>query len=222
MKLIHSLVGASALAFCGTALGQTIIYSEDFSGGDVPAGWFKESFGGTTTLTNPSSFLNLESTPNDGSTNWVNGIHYNGDGLNNLNFTDTNLANYTFKVELRSPDAASGRTVRLELRSRDGSETGRLRRNVDVTDTWQTFEFTLADAGWDNPSFAGSFNITDPRFIVRLDIGKAFGWGDGDGATTYELEVNSFEFSAIPEPSSYGALLGVLALCSVIVCRRRG
>ncbi len=224
MKLINSLIGASVLAFCGTALGQTFTYSEDFSGGDVPSGWTRESFGSTTALTNPSSFLNLTVTPNDLSTNWVNGIHYSGAGLNNLNFTDTNLANYTLDVELRSPDFANG-LVKLELRSRvattGNNESGRLRKNVTITDGFLSYGGSLDD-GWSNVGFAGTFNITDPRLILRIDIGggDGLGWPDGDGSTSYEIELNSFEFAVIPEPGTL-ALVALTGIAALVTLRRK-
>jgi hypothetical protein len=134
-------------------------------------------------------------------------------------------ANYTASFDVAATGMV-GPTASLALRvvfqSGPSADLVHLGRTVAVDGTMTTFSFSLDDAGWSvidakNDWASVSLGLTE-RVTMQVQIDGAVPVFGIDGGTIF---VDNLSLTQVPEPSTYAAIAGGLALLGVALLRRR-
>ena len=128
---------------------------------------------------------------------------------------------------------AAGSSVEVGVGTSYETSGGLLQINGDLsTGTWSAQAKTGDDATWS--ALGTGTGLTSINTIVLAARSPAEGsWGGGDNLGTYStnatangalgdyMRIDSMTLTAVPEPSSYALIAGMLALASIIVRRRK-
>ena len=128
---------------------------------------------------------------------------------------------------------ANASYVELGVGTSNEASGGLLQINGDLsTGTWSAQAKTGDDATWS--ALGTGTGLTSINTIVLAARSPAEGsWGGGDDLATYStdataggtwgdyMRIDSMTLTAVPEPSSYALIAGMLALASIIVRRHK-
>jgi hypothetical protein len=219
MKSSTALLTALALLFGSfAAIGQTIIFNQDFDGGYTGAFGTSQYFGGAPTGYGNSVVLS-GGNPNGAwtetmtTTGW--GDYYAGQ-LQLMTVSgnvDGNPANYVLSFDAYGSSAAN---IQLGLQSWQGNYFGgtqlintTINQPLSAANTWQTFTINLGTIAGANP--------TGATWQLNFQI-NSWEWG-GPGFTD-TLTIDNIVLTNVPEPSTF-ALAGLGALALLIARRRK-
>jgi hypothetical protein len=234
-RFLLAISAVSLLVLPSVAVGQTVLLNDTFTGGTVNvANWqvllpsgvgtsIVSQAGGLATLTNRGTLLSQSSFANDITIS----------GTFTLNAGSVGGYNEAFQIVARSDGNIPAGNVWAE---RTGihfyvttDQIDILKYNADGTDAnlIQTFyTFNVGQAYDFVASLNGSalsFSITGGPTLTATDGYSAGGLVAlyGREANNVSTSLDSITISSIPEPSTYAAILGMLALVGVTIQRRR-
>lgn len=214
-----------SILFCSllaAASAQVTLASYTFEGdtiGNVATGWVSSG-----------STFKVAANPNTGGIN-SSSQSITWTGINSTDKLNIDLSSYTsgytftLAFDLYDPDSTDTHGVLTGYGAITGSAdawvigpTGAnmsagqtLFDNLTSAGTWQHFSFDFTSSV--NTYLGGAGGAVN--FAIMFDM-----WGNGTGARA-SLDNVSFTATAIPEPSTYAALAGVVALGLVALRRRR-
>lgn len=199
---------------------------------DGSTGWVSSNLSTLTTAGGGIFSIEMAVSTTDSSTDFLMGS-FNGSGSGDLDTAFSVQLNRTFDGSAYVNSAGSlGILVRGEDNTLDrfgvsipafyNGITNTIRFDYDVTQTNVADRLTVSFNGSPVALAASGNSNGTPNFVV---LEHSFGIGTinlrGSATTFADITVDSFT-AAVPEPGTYGLLLGALALAGVLLRRRLG
>jgi hypothetical protein len=229
--LITSLPVLCFLLCSSLALkGQTILYSNDFENTTVHPDWSGWGFTTPSVTGGSISSVGAYITPNfGGSRAWVvdgtltSGTHAAGNWSISgssplLNFVNPNpasvLADLSLEFQL-SPNIYTNQLVRVSIW--DGVNFANRLQTANLFPGFkQNYNFSLADL----TAFGTGFSPTATSAMITFQIvGENWTWNSADDYKA--IYIDNLQISAIPEPTTVSAVIGLVAILGLVAFRRR-
>ncbi len=199
------------------AVGQTIIFNQNFDGGYAGAFGTSQYFGGAP-LTNGNHVVSYGGNPNGSWVEFMATTTWNDYYAGQLQLmtvsgnTDPNPADYVLSFDAYGNSAAN---IQLGLQSWQNNYFGgaqlinaTLNDPLNAANTWQTFTVNLGTIAGANP--------TGATWQLNFQI-NSWDWG---GPGKYDqLTIDNIVLTNVPEPATF-ALAG-LGVAALLIIRRR-